>query len=261
MKIKGLLNRRQHGYSLLELVIVVAILAIVTSGIFAQINQVQERASTERTKLDNMQEARDFVDQFFRDINQIGYPSSRLVDTTTCPSWSPAIVSPQTTYPLANPYIFDNRLAIGLVSIGANAVQFEGDMIGNGVVQSIIYKINGSGGCELCLQRSQVDKISANPLLSQPQNWGTEVNDVLSDPIFTYFKADGTQIPNTSLPIDISNDPVTLASIKTIKISLTIRNNTVIDRKTNQAIETNFEGEVSINNCSMATTGQATSCQ
>src|SRR6266404_3243221 len=235
-------------------------MGVISAGILSQMNEAQQRGYSEQVKLDNFQEARDFVDQFFRDINQIGYPSSRLVDTTTGLSWSPPIASPQTIYPSANPYIFDNRMAIGLVSIGANAVQFEGDMIGNGVVQSIIYKINGNGGCNWCLQRSQVDKITADRLV-QPKNWGTEVNDVLSDPIFTYFKADGTQIPNTSLPIDISNDPVTLASIKTIQISLTIRNNSIIDPKTNQAIETNFEGEVSINNCSMATTGQATSCQ
>jgi prepilin-type N-terminal cleavage/methylation domain-containing protein len=261
MKTRNLARRLQYGFSLIEMMLVVAIMGVISAGVLSQMNEAQQRGYSEQVKLDNFQEARDFVDQFFRDINQIGYPSSRLVDTTTGLSWSPAIVSPQTTYPLANPYIFDNRMAIGLVSINAKAVQFEGDMIGNGVVQSIIYKINGSGGCGLCLQRSQVDKISADPLLSQPQNWGTEVNDVLSDPIFTYFKADGTQIPNTSLPIDISNDPVTLASIKTIKITLTIRNNSIIDPKTNQAIETNFEGEVSINNCSMATTGQATSCQ
>jgi prepilin-type N-terminal cleavage/methylation domain-containing protein len=261
MKTRNLARRLQYGFSLIEMMLVVAIMGVISAGVLSQMNEAQQRGYSEQVKLDNFQEARDFVDQFFRDINQIGYPSSRLVDTTTGLSWSPAIASPQTTYPLANPYIFDKRMAIGLVSINAKAVQFEGDMIGNGVVQSIIYKINGSGGCGLCLQRSQVDKISADPLLSQPQNWGTEVNDVLSDPIFTYFKADGTQIPNTSLPIDISNDPVTLASIKTIKITLTIRNNSIIDPKTNQAIETNFEGEVSINNCSMATTGQATSCQ
>ena len=259
MKTRNLARRLQHGFSLIEMMLVVAIMGVISAGILSQMNEAQQRGYSEQVKLDNFQEARDFVDQFFRDINQIGYPSSRLVDTTTGLSWSPAIVSPQTTYPLANPYIFDNRMAIGLVSIGAKAVQFEGDMIGNGVVQSIIYQINGSGGCLLCLQRSQVDKISADPLLSQPKNWGTEVNDVLSDPIFTYFKADGTQIPNASLPLDISNAPQTIASIKTIKISLTIRNNSIIDPKTNQAIETNFEGEVSINNCSMATTGRTTS--
>src|SRR5467141_4632510 len=259
MKTRNLARRLQHGFSLIEMMLVVAIMGIISAGILSQMNEAQQRGYSEQVKLDNFQEARDFVDQFFRDINQIGYPSSRLVDTTSL-TWSPALTT-QATYAWANTYIFDNRMAIGLVSIDNDAVQFEGDMIGNGVVQSIIYKINGSGSCTLCLQRSQVDKIAADPLLSQPQNWGTEVNDVLSNPIFTYFKADGTQIPNSSLPIDISNDPVTLASIKTIKISLTIRNNTVIDRKTNQAIETNFEGEVSINNCSMATTGQATPSQ
>jgi len=240
----------------------VAIMGVISAGILSQMNEAQQRGYSEQVKLDNFQEARDFVDQFFRDINQIAYPSSRLVDTTSL-SWSPALMPQTTTYPWANTYIFDNRMAMGFVSIDANAVLFEGDMIGNGVVQSVIYKINGSGSCALCLQRSQVDKISANPLTGQGTNWGTEVNDVLSNPIFTYFKADGTQIPNASLPIDISTSAgaQSLASIKTIKISLTIRNNSVIDRKTNQAIETNFEGEVSINNCSMATTGQATSCQ
>jgi len=266
MKTRNLARRVQHGFSLIEMMLVVAIMGVISAGILSQMNEAQQRGYSEQVKLDNFQEARDFVDQFFRDINQIGYPSSRLVDTTSL-TWSPALTT-QTTYPLASPYIFDNRMAMGLVSIDANAVQFEGDMIGNGVVQSIIYQINGSGSCTLCLQRSQVDKVAGNPLPTtsgggQGLNWGTEVNDVLTNPIFSYYKADGTRIPNTSLPVDISTSggPQILASIKTIKISLTIRNNTVIDRKTSQAIETNFEGEVSINNCSMATTGQATSCQ
>jgi len=261
MKTRNLARPLQHGFSLIEMMLVVAIMGIISAGILSQMNEAQQRGYSEQVKLDNFQEARDFVDQFFRDINQIGYPSSRLVDTTSL-TWAPALTT-QTTYTWANTYIFDNRMAMGFVSIDANAVQFEGDMIGNGVVQSIIYKINGSGSCTLCLQRSQVDKISADPLTGQATNWGTEVNDVLTNPIFSYFKADGTQIPNASLPIDISTSAgaQTLASIKTIKISLTIRNNSVIDRKTSQAIETNFEGEVSINNCSMATTGRPESCQ
>src|SRR6266851_8148638 len=259
MKTKNPARRQQHGFSLIEMLIVVAIMGIISAGILSQMNEAQQRGYTEQVKLDNFQEARDFVDQFFRDINQIGYPSSRLVDPAT---YSPALTT-QITYNWASPYIFDNHLAMGFVSIDANAVQFEGDMIGNGVVQSIIYKVNGSGTCRLCLQRSQVDKISADPLLNQPQNWGTEANDVITSPIFTYFKADGTPISNLLLPLDISTaaGAQTLASIKTIKISLTIRNNSIVDPKTNQPIETNFEGEVSINNCSMATTGRPESCQ
>ena len=240
----------QSGFTAVEMLVSMLILGVVTAGIFAQINLAQQRAFSEQVKLDNFQEARDFVDQFFRDVNQIGYPNSRMVDTTSA-SWSPA---------LAAPLINDNRLAVGLVKIDANEIRFEGDMNGDGVVQSIIYTINGSGSCTLCLQRSQVDKASADPLTGQTTNWGTETNDVISNPIFSYFKADGTQV--TALPVDISTagGAQTIASIKTIKISLTIRNNAVIDPKTHQPIETNFEGEVSLNNCSMAASGAAMSC-
>jgi hypothetical protein len=52
----------------------------------------------------------------------------------------------------------------------------------------------------------------------------------------------------------------TLASIKTIKISLTISNPVIVDPKTKLAIETAYEGEVSLNNCSMAASGQPMSC-
>src|SRR6267142_55439 len=194
-------SRQQQGFSLLEILIVMGIMGIISAGILSQMDSAQQRGYSEQVKLDNFQEARDFVDQFFRDINQIGYPNSR--------------------------------------------------------------KVNGSGSCILCLQRSEADKVSADTLNGQNLNWGTEANDVITSPIFSYFKADGTQIPDASLPYNISTSTgaTALASVKTIKISLTIRNNAVIDPKTNQPIETNFEGEVSINNCSMATIGSPQSCQ
>jgi prepilin-type N-terminal cleavage/methylation domain-containing protein len=255
---KSQAGSRQGGFSLLEMMVVLLILGIVSAGLFVQIDNAQQRAFSEQVKLDNFQEARDFVDQFFRDINEIGYPNSRMVDTTSL-SWTPALTT-QTTYTWANTYINDNRLAMGLVKIDANEIQFEGDMNGNGVVQSVLYMINGSGNCSLCLQRSQTAKMSGNPLTGQTQNWGTETNDVISNPIFSYFQANGTQI--TSLPVDISTSggAQIIASIKTIQISLLIRNNAVLDPKTRQPIETTFEGEVSLNNCSMASPGAPMSC-
>jgi prepilin-type N-terminal cleavage/methylation domain-containing protein len=244
-------RKRQSGFSLLEMMVVVVILGVVAAGIFEQLDSAQQRAFSEQVKLDNFQEARDFVDQFFRDVNQIGYPNSRMADTTSV-SWSPA---------LASPLINDNRMAIGLVKIDANEVRFEGDINGDGIVQSVIYMVNGSGSCALCLQRSQVDKASADPLTGQTPNWGTQSNDVISNPIFSYFQADGTQV--TALPVDIStaSGAQTIASIKTIQINLMIRNNNVLDPKTRQPIETTFQGEVSLNNCSMAAVGAAMSCR
>jgi prepilin-type N-terminal cleavage/methylation domain-containing protein len=260
MKRKKLLNSRQRGFSMIELMLVLAILGVIVGGLFSQMDQAQQRAYAERIKLDNMQEARDFVDQFFRDINEIGYPNVRMVDVTS-PSWAPALSTPA-SYAWNNTYANDNRMAIGLVSIDNTAIQFEADTNGDGNVQSVQYKINGNGTCALCLQRSQVGKVSANSLNAQPPNWGTEVNDVLNPIIFTYFKADGTQIASASLPLDISTQAgaQTLASIKTIKISLTISNPVIVDQKTGTAIQTSFEGEVSLNNCSMAASNQPMSC-
>ena len=160
----------------------------------------------------------------------------------------------------------DSRLAVGLVSIDNNSITFEGSVNGTGTVQSITYKINGSGGttCPLCLQRSQVDKANNISPTAQGTDWGTEINDITNTtafPIFRYYQYDGTQITIPTGGIDITTNAATIANVKTIQINLTIRNPKIIDQKTGLPIETSFEGEVSLNNCSMASVGQPMSCQ
>jgi prepilin-type N-terminal cleavage/methylation domain-containing protein len=232
-------NVHQRGFSLVELMIVVVVMVVVTGVILSQLDLAAQRISSEQVKVDNFDEARDFVDQFFRDINQIGYPNGHIVSFT--------------------PTINDSRVAVGLVKIGATSIWFEGDINGSGVVQSVQYTINGSGTCTLCLQRSAIPKITANPLTGQnAADWGTEVNDLTTTTIFTYFDTNGNQILAASLPADIVNNPAVIASVKTIHISLTIQNNAVVDPKTHQPIQTSFEGEVSLNNCSMAAGGGMT---
>ena len=251
---------KQCGFSLLELLLVIAILSLIVGAVFSQMGDAQQRLNAEETKLGDFQEARDFVDQFFRDINQVGTPNIRMYDPT------------QVIFNTTN-NTYDSRLAVGLVSIGNNSITFEGSVNGTGTVQSVTYKINGSGTCTYCLQRSQVDKVNGSPLLAaaggaQSTDWGTEINDLTNTnttafPIFRFYKYDGTQIDPTTLPLDISTTAGTtaIANVKTIQINLTIRNNAIIDQKTGQPIETSFEGEVSLNNCSMASTGTPMSCQ
>lgn len=258
-------GRLQAGFSLLEMLLVIAILSIVVAAVFSQLSTAQQRLSTEETRLDDFQQARDFVDQFFRDINQIGTPNMQIMDISCLTCFSPNL-TPQTSYTYANSYINDSRFAVGLTKIGPNEIHFEGSMNGDGTVQSVTYMINGGGSCAACLQRSQIDKITADPLTGQNQpNWGTEVNDIISSTVFNYFQYDGTQITfasnNSTIDYTTQTNAQTLANVKTIQINLIIRNNNVMDKQTNLPIETSFEGEVSINNCSMVATGQNLSCQ
>lgn len=250
---------KQSGFTLLELLLVLLILSIVIGAVFSQMSTAQRRLSAEEIRLDDFQQARDFVDQFFRDINQIGTPNMQIMDTSLLTPGS------ATSYTWANSFLNDSRMAIGLVKIKSDEIWFEGSMNGTGTVQTVIYKINGNGNCSLCMQRSQADKTNGDPLTTGAANanWGTEVNDIVTtgSPIFRYYQYDGTEV--TSLPVDYTTqtNANTIASVKTIQINLTIRNPNVMDQQTGLPIETSFEGEVSLNNCSMAVSGQNMSCQ
>ena len=251
----------QRGFTLLELMIVLLILSLIVGAVFSQLNLAQQRLSTEENRLDDFQQARDFVDQFFRDINQIGTPNTQLFDLTQ--TFTPALATPQTSYNWANQYINDSRFAVGLTKINSNEIHFEGSVNGDGTVQSIVYMLNGSGSCTLCMQRSQVNKVTNVDPLTQATNWGTEVNDIISSAVFTYYQYDGTQvtIPSGGIDYTTSTNAQILANVKTIEINLTIRNPNIADKQTGLPIETSFEGEVSLNNCSMLATGQNMSCQ
>src|ERR1700739_2146412 len=258
---------RQAGFSLLELMLVIAILGLIMGAVFSQLNTAQQRLSSEERNPDDFQQARDFVDQFFRDINQIGTPNMQIMDTTLLTA------SSAQTYTYTNAFFNDNRFAVGLLKITPTEIWFEGSMSGDGTVQTVIYKIDGNGNCQYCMQRSQANKVSGDPLTTMPSNynWGTEVNDVVTNNtvnIFRFFQYDGTEVlfDGTSCPAigcDYTTNPgaLILANVKTVQINLTIRNNNVLDRKTGLPIETTFEGEVSLNNCSMAATSQNMSCQ
>lgn len=227
------------GFSLLELVFVVAILTLVMGVVFRQINTVQKSAKNEDIKLDLTQEGREFMDQFIRDVHQSGFPGAGIYSVAMTPS--------------------DSRNAVGLVKFAYDEVWLEADVNGDGSVDSVDYKLvtaSGNGQCPCKITRSQVPKVNGTAPDSQTPSPTTELTDVVNSGganggssgtaaytiygnsytggslhanntlyseykaanVFTAYDAAGNEIS----PATYSTGSATLASIKTIRINLNL---------------------------------------
>ena len=235
---------REEGFSLIELLIVLAVLLIITGSIFQVINMSTERSSTEQTKLDMFQEAREFMDQMSRDLRQAGYPNPRNV-----------LASVLTQTPTIN----DRHAAAGVVKIDNGDLWFEGDVSGVGTVSVVVYHLDTStsNGCP-CLKRSQVDKVDGDPLTAQPTpTYQVEVQGVQNTNIFTPYN-NGTAV---GLPVTTASaSGATIAAVDTVQAILTLQA-AAVDPKTHQRPVTTLVSTVKLGNCSQAAIGAPMSCQ
>jgi prepilin-type N-terminal cleavage/methylation domain-containing protein len=170
----------QAGFTLLELMIVCAILAVVLGAVFEGINTVIQRSQSEQVKVDLTQSGREFIDEFERDLHQAGYPSCKMVATTGVVNNCPA----DNTQPLV---ATNSAVAVGLVHVDNTMVVFEGDVDGNGTVDSVEYKLVDSNGnnpplnCPCTLQRNQIPKNPANlPWAQGPRQFYQELQNVVN---------------------------------------------------------------------------------
>lgn len=202
---------RQGGFSLIELMISVAILSIVLGVVVDGINTMQARNFVESNKIDLTQQTREFMDQIVNDIDQAGYPSLNMFDPASLAS--------------AADCTQDNNLACGLVSLTSSAIQFEGDVDGSGVSEEWIQLVQTNGaGAAACtappcvIQRGTISKATwANGAGALPTYY-TEVTGVMNTTIFTAYQADGTLV---ALPANhaLGN----LANITAIGITLYVK--------------------------------------
>lgn len=178
MKTKGIQmsTRRQRGFSLLEIMISLAILSIVLGVVVASISSMQSRNSVEVNKVDLTQSAREFMDQIVNDIHQSGYPGLNMFDPAT-------LTSPQSPTDCTK----DNNIACGLISVSSTAIQFEGDVDGTGV--SEVYIELSSGACPCTMKRGTVLKsVGGTPAFY------TQVDNVMNSSVFTAYLADGSPV-------------------------------------------------------------------
>jgi prepilin-type N-terminal cleavage/methylation domain-containing protein len=162
---------RQLGFSMLEVMLVVAILTVVLAVVVRGAIQLQRRKTVDTSKVDLTQQTRQFMDQVVKDLHHAGYPSIRMLD--------PAVAA-------ANPALY----AQGIVSIDSNAIVFEGDVDGSGKVSVVFVQLNPlNGPCPCILQRGSVYK--ADFLAGNMPQYYTQVDNVMNLNPFTAILNDG----------------------------------------------------------------------
>lgn len=209
-------HSRQRGFTLIELLMVVLLLSIVVGAVFSQIDRAQVRYKVEDQKVDLTQQEREFIDQFTRDLHQEGYPSAAMYGGVGTA----------------------NQVALGLTSLSTNDLVMEGDVDGDGLVDTVEYSyFDGSGWpasgppnpCP-CIRRSQVVKGTA----AGPTTTFTQVQNVVGTTFFTAFDAQGNTI---TLPASAGDLP----KIKTIQITLTTQG-TTRDNDVHNSIQVTMTG-------------------
>src|SRR5437764_14868270 len=79
--------RAHEGFSLIEMMVVLAIISIMLGSVFKSIDLTQRRSRSQQVKLDLTQQAREFVDQLTRDLRSARYPYQRnMAGLTTDPN-------------------------------------------------------------------------------------------------------------------------------------------------------------------------------
>jgi type IV pilus assembly protein PilW len=172
-------NRR--GFSLVELLVVLAVFTFIVGGLFTVLNKGQVRYAFEQDVTEAQQSARNAIDMMGREIRLAGFPKTSYYDGALGYNTN------------------SNTIAKGFTTSNATDMVFEGDINEDGIVEVVEYNLNGS-----TLQRSAVPKpgggVAATP------SFKTLAENVRSLS-FTYYDAAGS---TTAVPANVRRVQVNL---------------------------------------------------
>lgn len=177
----------ERGFSLLELLIVLAVFSLILGGLFSSAKNAQARYSFEQDILDSQQSARSAVDMMSREIRQAGFPKIGYYDTAL--GWNSSN---------------SDKVAAGFITVGSTQMGFEGDINEDGIVELVEYRLNGT-----VLERSAVAKPAGG---GTPTSSFIPLANNIRTLTFNYFDTNG-------------NSTTTPASVKSVAISLDLSTN------------------------------------
>jgi len=252
-------TRAQRGFSLVEMLVVTAVITIIMGSVFKSINITQQKSRSEQIKLDLTQQAREFIDQLTHDLRNAGYPYKR--------NMANGVVDPNNTnaFPF-NSYnsAYDPYNAPGLIYVDNGSLWFAGNLDGTAAaagianVKIVRYDYIAAGPNEPncpCLRRTEFARAGGDPFTDASNLGGAvqqmEIQNVqngtsAANAIFTVYDNTGNAIV---LPINFDNG-ATISAINSLKVVLTVQS---IQQDTNGSFPaTTVVSSIALTNCSEA---------
>ena len=195
------------GFSLLELLIALAVFSFIVGGIFSNLTQSQTRYQFEQEVVEVQQTARNAADIMEREIKLAGFPIASYYDSAL--NWTSAN---------------SERVAAGFITLGATNLVFEADLLEDGIVDRVEYRLNGT-----TLERSARDKTAGGGAPAAVyQTLATNVTALT----FSYLNSTGSA---TTVPADVRSVGI-LFNINTTSVDPQNRNQRTITLQTRAAV-------------------------
>ena len=253
-------KKQQTGFSLIEMMVVLAIITLIMGSVFKAIDLTQQTSRTQQVKLDLTQQAREFVDQLTHDLRNAGFPTQRNMTS--------GIADGATGYNLVSPTSPHN--APGLIYVDNGALWFAGnldgtaDTPGTASVKIVRYDYVAAGANQPncpCLRRTEFKRSGGDPFAdasapggatAQLEIQGVQNGTTAADAIFTVYDGGGNAIP---LPINFDSG-ATIAGVNSLKVVLTVQS----PQKDNTGAYpvTTVVSSIALSNCSEALLNGAT---
>lgn len=178
------------GFTLVELLIVLAIFGLLMGMIFSSLTEGQNASAIARDESEMNQNLQDVFSLITTEMRFIGFPPASYYDQSY----------------LQSPGSPKNLVAHGLVEASSNVLKFQGDINGDKTVDYVHYYVSGSAA-PYSLHRFAG---SLNPDGSLPGGAAQKLSEQLESLQFRYFDRSGNETAN-------------LPDISTIELRVTMR--------------------------------------